>query len=140
MNGEFNAAVHALVCLKHKGGLLSSDALAANICTNPARVRKIMSKLKAAKLVISKEGPEGGYLPVREAGEINLNQVAQAVGARLISPGWQSGDIDMNCLIASGMAALLDEIYGQMNDLCHQRLAQTTIADLETRIFGQSAG
>jgi len=139
MNGEFNAAVHALVCLNHKGGLISSDALAANICTNPARVRKIMSKLKVAGIISSKEGPEGGYLPAKEAGEITLECIARAVGARFISAGWQSGDVDMNCLIASGMASILDEIYCSMDALCREQLAKTTIADLEDRIFGQKA-
>ena len=44
MNSEFTIAVHALVFLNHKGESVSSDKLAANICTNPARVRKIMGE------------------------------------------------------------------------------------------------
>ncbi len=139
MNGEFNAAVHALVCMSHKGSLLSSEALAANICTNPARVRKIMAKLKSAGVVTSKEGPEGGYSAALPADKITLALVAQAVDARFITPGWHSGDVDMKCLIASGMAGLLDEVYGRMDALCQGYLANITIADLEGRIFGQAA-
>ncbi len=139
MNGEFNAAVHALVCMSHKGSLLSSEALAANICTNPARVRKIMAKLKSAGVVTSKEGPEGGYSAALPADKITLALVAQAVDARFITPGWHSGDVDMKCLIASGMAGLLDEVYGRMDALSQGYLANITIADLEGRIFGQAA-
>ena len=139
MNGEFNAAVHALVCMSHKGDLLSSEALAANICTNPARVRKIMAKLKSAGVVTSKEGPEGGYSAALPADKITLALVAQAVDARFITPGWHSGDVDMKCLIASGMAGLLDEVYGRMDALSQGYLANITIADLEGRIFGQAA-
>ncbi len=51
MTSEFTIAVHALVYLNHKAQLLSSEALAKNICTNPARVRKIMTKLKKAGFV-----------------------------------------------------------------------------------------
>ena len=36
MDSSFNVAVHALVYLHHKDCLLSSEALAENICTNPA--------------------------------------------------------------------------------------------------------
>ena len=43
MTSEFAIAVHALVFLNHKGETLSSDALADNVCTNPARVRKVMA-------------------------------------------------------------------------------------------------
>ena len=46
MTSEFAIAVHALVYLNHKGETVSSEALAENICTNPARVRKVMAKLK----------------------------------------------------------------------------------------------
>ena len=61
MNSEFCIAVHGLVFLKLKKQCLSSEALAENICTNPARVRKVMAKLKKAGLVSTKEGSEGGY-------------------------------------------------------------------------------
>ena len=61
MTSEFGMAVHALTFLNHKGEIVSSEALAKNICTNPARVRKVMAKLKKAGLVDTKEGLEGGY-------------------------------------------------------------------------------
>ena len=48
MDSIFSLAVHALVYLNHKDCTLSSEALAENICTNPARVRKVMAQLKKA--------------------------------------------------------------------------------------------
>ena len=48
MTSEFGMAVHALTFLNHKGEMVSSEVLAENICTNPARVRKVMAKLKRA--------------------------------------------------------------------------------------------
>ena len=61
MNSAFCVAVHALVYLNHKARQLTSEELAENICTNPARVRKIMAVLKKAGLVETKEGSVGGY-------------------------------------------------------------------------------
>ena len=46
MTSEFGIAVHAMVFLHHKGDMVSSEVLAENICTNPARVRKVMAQLK----------------------------------------------------------------------------------------------
>ena len=43
MNSDFCVAVHGMVYLYHKKCQLSSDELADNICTNPARVRKVMA-------------------------------------------------------------------------------------------------
>ena len=56
MTSEFSVAVHALVFLNHKGGYLPSELLADNICTNPARVRKIMAQLKKAGLPETRHG------------------------------------------------------------------------------------
>ena len=43
MTAEFPVAVHALVYLLHTGDVTSSEKLSDNICTNPARVRKVMA-------------------------------------------------------------------------------------------------
>ena len=51
MTSEFSVAVHALVFLNHKGTTYSSEGLAENICTNPARIRKVMAKLKKVTLL-----------------------------------------------------------------------------------------
>ena len=43
MTAEFSLAVHGLVYLyHHTGQTISSDALAQNICTNPARVSQFL--------------------------------------------------------------------------------------------------
>ena len=56
MTSEFTVAIHGLVYLHHRGETASSEVLAQNICTNPARVRKVMAKLKKAGLVEHQRG------------------------------------------------------------------------------------
>ena len=70
MTSEFTIAVHALVFLNHKAQVYSSEGLADNVCTNAARIRKVMAKLKKADLVKTKEGVDGGYLFHRDSREI----------------------------------------------------------------------
>ena len=60
MTSEFAIGVHALVYLNHKNETLSSELLAENICTNPARIRKVMAKLKTGGLIVTQEGLKGG--------------------------------------------------------------------------------
>ena len=79
MKSDFSVAVHALVYLSVKGCTLSSDALADNICTNAARVRKVMARLKKAGLVGAREGSEGGFCPQVPPAELTLDRVAAAV-------------------------------------------------------------
>lgn len=135
MTSEFSVAVHALVYLNHKGCILSSEALAKNVCTNPARVRKVMARLKKAGLVRTKEGVEGGYLFDLDPAAVNLRQIAHALDIRFVSAAWRSGDTDMVCLIASGMADLLDGIYGDLDELCKKRLSEITIEAIDKQIF-----
>ena len=114
----------------------SSEELAENICTNPARVRKVMAKLKKAGFVKTKEGSEGGYLFDQDADRVTLDQIAQALEIRFVDTAWKSGDTDMKCLVASGMAGLMDEIFDDLNEQCRKRLKEITISTLDHRIFG----
>lgn len=136
MTSDYCVAVHALVYLNHKAKVLSSEELAENICTNPARVRKVMAKLKKAGFVRTKEGSEGGYLFDQDANKVTLDQVAEALEIRFVDTAWKSGDTDMKCLVASGMAALMDEVFDDLNEQCRKRLREITIGTLDQRIFG----
>ena len=111
MKSDFSVAVHALVYLSVKGCTLSSDALADNICTNAARVRKVMARLKKAGLVGAREGSEGGFCPQVPPAELTLDRVAAAVDPDFVESGWHSGAAD------------------------RRRLAGVTIADIEDRLF-----
>ncbi len=136
MTGEFGIAVHALVYLAAKKTTISSEVLAKNVCTNPARIRKIMSKLKKAGFISTKEGAEGGYLLAQKACDINLAQVCLATHTQLVCSNWHSGDVDQDCLICSGMGPLMDRLYHQLNEDCMDRLATITVADIGADIFG----
>ena len=80
MNSEFCVAVHALVFLSHKQASLSSETLAKNICTHPARVRRVMAKLKRAGLVHTKEGVDGGYQFPHPPGRGNASAGGRGAG------------------------------------------------------------
>ena len=136
MTGEFAVGVHALVFLNHKKTVVSSEMVAENVCTNPPRVRNILASLKKAGLVSTKEGLDGGYQFSADASKVNLCMIADALGVAFVSSSWKSGNPDMDCLVASGMAGLLDGIYDDLDSLCYKRLKGITIEDINEKIFG----
>lgn len=136
MTSEFTIAVHALVFLNHKGELLSSEAVAQNVCTNPARVRKVLSRLKKAGLVETREGLEGGYRFAGDPDQVDLCTVADALEVDFVSASWRTGNPDMKCLIASGMDGVMSQIYGKLDQCCRERLREIHIADIDRHIFG----
>lgn len=135
MTSEFAIAAHALVVLSHKKTVVSSEVLAENICTNPTRVRKVLSRLKKAGLVETKEGAEGGYHLVVPADRINLRTLADTLEVAFVTASWKSGNPEMDCMISSGMAGVLDGLYSDLDRSCRVQMGHITIADLENKIF-----
>jgi len=134
MTGEFAVALHALVYLHKRGETLDSEALARNVCTNPARVRKVMARLRQAGLVEAKAGAEGGYRFLLDPAAVTLRSVADALHERPVAAGWRSGDPSMDCVVASGMARALDRVYDELNRACLERLSSITISDVEAQL------
>lgn len=135
MKSDFCVAVHALVFLNHKAKVLSSEELAENICTNPARVRKVMARLKKAGLVETKEGMVGGYRFTNPAEKVTLTLVAKALDIKFVDTNWFSGDQHKPCLVSSGMADIMADILEDLDEVCKEHLTRRTIADIDSQIF-----
>ena len=139
MTGEFAVAVHALVYLDARAEVVDSEALAKNICTNPARVRKVMAKLRQAGLVDARPGADGGYRILRDAGSVTLRQVAEALNERPVVALWRSGDPKMHCMVASGMARAMDGVYETLNETCMESLSHIALSDVEANLAPRDA-
>ena len=84
MNSEFTIAVHSLVYLAHKPErMASSEEIADNVATNPARIRKVMSCLKRGGYVDTREGSGGGYRLTLDPAVVTLADIYRADGAGL---------------------------------------------------------
>ncbi|MDD7182921.1 RrF2 family transcriptional regulator [Peptostreptococcus porci] len=132
---EFIIALHALVCLAHDGCSKSSEELSANLCTNPVRIRKVMSKCKKIGLVKTKAGVNGGYIISKSGKEITLRDIYDAVNIPLIDTRWHSGDISSECIIASGMGEYVTELFSLLNDKVLVVLGEITLEDVEHRLM-----
>lgn len=134
MNSAFCVALHALVYLNRRGGLVSSGELAQSACTNPARIRKVMAGLKRAGLVETQAGSEGGYRFAGEPESLTLDRVAEAVDARFVAAHWRSGSVDQPCLVASGMADVMDGLLDELDGRCRSYLSTISLAEIDRRL------
>lgn len=140
MNSDFCVGVHALVYLKRMKRVLSSEELADNICTNPARVRKVMAKLKKGGIIETHEGKEGGYRFSPEAAQTTLREIADLLDTQFVSANWHSGSLDKPCIVSSGMGAVMDDIFTELDEACRERLEHKTIRDIERLIVIKRKG
>ncbi len=136
MKSDYIVAVHSLVYLYHHGGcVLSSEELAANVCTNAARVRKVMAKLKKMGAVTTREGHVGGYCACPQVGKLDLASIAKGMDTVFVEVQWHSGSQELHCMISNGMAQIFNDIYANLDAKCKQELTKLTIADLDKKIF-----
>lgn len=79
-NTRFATEIHILTLLAYeKGQWLSSDKIAGSININPVIVRKELSVLHEAGLVVSCKGKEGGSRLGRECSKIFLSDIYRIV-------------------------------------------------------------
>lgn len=134
MTAEFAVAVHALVYLLHRNECISSSVLAENICTNPARVRKVMGRLQKAGLVESVRGRSSGYRIAHDGAKITLAAVMTALDESPLIMNWRSGDMDNACMISSNMGPVMNDLYEQMDKKCMEVLNEKTIGSICRKI------
>jgi len=127
-------AVHILSLLAHgKGQAMTSDYLAGSVNTNPVVIRRLLTLLAHAGLVITQEGAKGGVKLAHPAEAINLLTVYQAVEADgLFSLHPQTPN--PLCPVGGHIQAALVPSLDAAEKAMEKSLASNTIADVVGRL------
>ncbi|WP_027091293.1 RrF2 family transcriptional regulator [Cohnella thermotolerans] len=135
MNSEFVIAVHSLVLLAHRPeGMASSEEIAANVCTHPARVRKVLGCLRKLGFVATREGSGGGYKLTQEPDNVTLADVYRAMAAGSLAPSWCSGNPEMDCLVGSNMQDVMNSVFCGAEKQLESYFSQITIGSMLAQI------
>ncbi len=135
MTAEFLVAAHALAYLNRKKCCVSSEELASTICTNPARIRKIMLKLKNAGLIETQSGKTGGYILTKAPEDVTLGEVAAATDGEIVDANWRPGNPHEDCLVTSEMGQVMDTVLAGLNKACFSYLAGITVKDIDRKLL-----
>ena len=93
--------------------------------------------MKKDGLVETKEGSSGGgYRFAKGAGEVSLAQVARALEVRFVSTSWHSGSQEVKCLVATGMAQVMDALFDDLDGRCMARLEEITVEQVDRKLSG----
>lgn len=135
MNSEFIIAVHSLVLLAHKpDGMASSEEIAANVCTHPARVRKVLGFLRKNGYVTTREGSGGGYRLCIDPSDMTLADIYRTMAAGAIKPNWCSGNPDMDCMVGSNMQEVMNDVFCGAERQLESYFQGITIGQMLSRI------
>ena len=134
ISSRFTIALHIFTCVDvfKDERKVTSDFLAGSINTNPVIIRKILSQLKNAGLIIVARGT-GGIELTKDLSEITFYDVYKAIGAV------ENGDLfhfhdspNPECPVGRNIHALLDSKLESIQNAMEDELKRYTILDLRT--------
>jgi Rrf2 family protein len=134
---RFAIAAHILTCIEYNSRrgepLSSSAAIATSVKTNPVYVRELVCALRAAKLVVTKEGSGGGIQLARPASSITLDEVYAAVEEGPVLKQ-NCRPTHKPCPVSCGIHAALEPVVDGVQVAILQVLSQRKVSDLVNKI------
>ncbi len=133
-NSQFAIAIHVLTILA-KGGdeRVKSDYIAGSVNTNPVVIRRLLSNLQEANLVVSQVGATGGTMLAKQPKDIHLSDIYKALPCGEVF-ALHSKEANQNCPIGKNMAAFLCGLQKEIDKSIDEKLSQYTLRDVIEKI------
>jgi Rrf2 family protein len=131
---QFTVAAHIMATLAYKHGKeISSGTLAESVNADPTFVRKSLSKLSKAGLVVTRRGKSGASVLARPARQITLLDIYQA---SLAPPAFaiHSYPVEKRCPVSCHLKECMSGLLSQAQKSFERSLAKITLAHLVDQI------
>ena len=131
---QFAVAAHIMAALGYRHGEeISSATLAGSVNADPTFVRKSLSKLSKAGLVVTKRGKSGASMLSRSPRQITLLDIYRASAA---PPAFaiHSYPVEKRCPVSCHLKESMSELLSQAQNSFERSLAKITLADLVRQI------
>ena len=131
---QFAVATHIMAALGyHQGAEISSAILAESVNADPTFVRKSLSKLSKAGLVVTKRGKSGASILSRSPRQITLLDIYRASAA---PPAFaiHSYPVDKRCPVSCHLKECMSGLLSQAQSSFERSLAKMTLVDLVGQI------
>jgi len=104
---------------------MTAEAIAGGLAVSRNHLAKVLQRLGKAGLVRSTRGPAGGFVLARDAEQVTLAEIYEAMEGPLSAE---------TCLLGKAVCpagrCLFHRLVGTVHDLVQERLNKTTLADL----------
>lgn len=133
VNNQFPIALHIVGFITaSKGQPLTSEKMAAVYGTSPVMLRRVLSKLRQAGLVVTQRGAKGGSVLAREASQISLRQVFEAV--REDKPVLPEYSTKCTGAVAPVLGNYLNELLAEAEEALLRKLENVTVAQMDRTV------
>jgi Rrf2 family protein len=129
-SSRFAVSLHILTILESQaGGPVTSEYIARSVNTNSGVVRRLLSMLHRAGLVVSQLGAGGGALLAKPASQIRLIDVYRAVEPGPLF-GMHRSPPNPDCPVGAHIQAALRTAMGRAEAAFEDELAETRLSDI----------
>jgi Rrf2 family protein len=131
---QFAVATHIMAALGiYPGGETGSATLADSVNADPTFVRKSLSKLSKAGLVVTTRGKRGATVLARPPKRITLLDIYRASGA---PPAFaiHSYPVEKRCPVSRNLKECMSDVRSQAQKSFEKSLGKITLADLIRQI------
>jgi Rrf2 family protein len=135
---QFTVAAHIMAALGfHRGMEIASAKLAASVNADPSFVRKSVSKLAKAGLIVTTRGKNGSSVLARSPTKITLLEIYRASEA---PPTFaiHAYPVEKRCPISSNIKGCMSSVLNQAQDSFEKTLGEITLADVVGEIRKKS--
>lgn len=129
-SNRFSIAIHALGLLaRAEDKPLKSEQIACLVKTNPVVIRRILSELRRAQIVVSQAGAAGGTRLARKPEEILLVEIYRVIESRQIF-ALHRRKPDEGCEIGQSIEVVLLQIQNKLDRAIEDGLGKMTLAEV----------
>lgn len=134
-NSQFSIAVHVLTIIARSGGdeRVKSDYIAQSVNTNPVVIRRLLSNLQEAGLVVSQVGAAGGTSLAKLAKDIRLSEIYKAMSCGEVFALHTSKPSE-DCPVGKNIEAVLCRLQKEIDKSVEEKLHQFTLRDVIEQI------
>ena len=135
MDTKFSVALHILAMISESRDILSSQALAESVGTNPSYIRKVIALLKKAEIISSQQG-KSGYELTKSPREISLLEIyfaTQEVDGITLFPIHQNTNVA--CPVGNHIEAAISPIFASVEEQLEKELQTKTMQDIIDNLY-----
>ena len=128
-NSRFTVATHILTLLASSDEPVSSDEIAVSVNTNPVVIRRLLSELAKAGLVVTQQGSGGGSRLARPADSITLAHIYRATEPGALF-GMHRHAPNPACEIGGNIQSVMGGVFDDAEQVVETIFAGITLAQI----------
>ncbi len=133
-NSQFSMAVHILTLLAGAGDEnVKSEQIARSVNTNAVVIRRVLSHLNQAGLVVSQTGALGGARLARPPGRISLCEIYKAVSCGEVF-ALHGKSPNQDCPVGRNIEDVLCNLQKEIDKSVGEKLGQYTLANILEKV------